>query len=90
MPDPLTPGFNVLAGEQEVNGLSINVARQITDRLAINGGYTYMDSEQGKTTQLSVLPGTPLANVPENSFSLWLNLDVNSRWQIAGGARFID
>ena len=90
VPDPLTPGFNVLAGEQEVNGLSINVARQITDRLAINGGYTYMDSEQGKTTQLSVLPGTPLANVPENSFSLWLNLDVNSRWQIAGGTRFID
>jgi catecholate siderophore receptor len=90
VPDPTTPGFNILAGEQTVNGASLNVARQITDKLAINGGYTWLDSEQGRTTQLTVLPGTPLANVPEHSFSLWLNLDVNSRWQVAGGARYID
>jgi catecholate siderophore receptor len=90
VPDPTTPGFNVLAGEQTVEGFSLNVTGRFNQRLSVSGGYTYLDSEQGKSTQASLPPGTQLVNVPRNTFSSWLNYAVAPQLELGVGARFID
>jgi catecholate siderophore receptor len=90
VPDPANPGFNILAGEQTVNGFSFSASGRLNQYLALNGGYTWLDSEQGRTTQLTVAPGTPLANVPEHAYSLWLTWDPVANLQLSGGARYID
>jgi catecholate siderophore receptor len=90
VPDPANPGFNILAGEQTVTGLSLTVTGRLSQALSVNGGYTWLDSEQARTTQLTVLPGTPLQNVPEHAYSFWLNYAAGNRLQVAGGARYVD
>jgi catecholate siderophore receptor len=90
VPDPAHPGFNILAGTQEVDGLSLTLAGRLTDTLQLSGGYAYMDSEQGRTTQLTVLPGTPLANVPEHTLSWWLAWTPTARWETGLGSRYVD
>ncbi|MES2623730.1 MAG: TonB-dependent siderophore receptor [Pseudomonadota bacterium] len=90
VPDPATPGFNILAGAQTVTGFSINATGSITNRISVSGGYTWLDSEQEKTTQVTVLPGTPLANVPENTFSAWISYTPLPDLQIGVGGRYVD
>jgi len=90
VPDPANPGFNILAGEQTVNGFSANMSGRFTPALLLTAGYTWLDSEQGATTVLTVLPGTPLANVPEHAWSLWMTWDLSDSLQLAGGARYSD
>lgn len=90
VPDPANPGFNILAGEQTVDGFSLNLVGRLSPTLTLNGGYSYMDSEQGATTQVTVLPGTPLANTPEHTASLWLTWAPSLAWEVGGGARYVD
>lgn len=90
VPDPANPGFNILAGEQEVQGLALSLAGRISDTLVLNAGYSYMDSEQGETTQVTVLPGTPLANVPEHTLSWWLAWSPTVAWEAGLGSRYVD
>lgn len=90
VPDPANPGFNILAGEQTVDGLSLNVVGRLHETLTLNAGYSYMDSEQGATTQVTVVPGTALVNTPEHTASLWLAWAPGMRWELGGGARYVD
>lgn len=90
VPDPTTPGFNILAGEQTVTGFSLNATGRVNQYLSMNGGYTWLDSEQASTTQLTVPSGSPLVNVPEHTWSIWMTYDPIDKLQVAGGARYID
>jgi catecholate siderophore receptor len=90
VPDPTTPGFNVLAGEQTVDGFSVNAIGRLGARVSLTAGYTWLDSEQGKSTQAALVPGTALVNVPENTFSSWLNYAFSSRIELGVGARYVD
>lgn len=90
VPDPTTPGFNILAGAQTVTGFSFNATGRINKYVSVTGGYTWLDSEQQKTTQLTVLPGTPLANVPENTVSVWLTYTPTDNLQLGAGGRYVD
>ncbi|HWK55530.1 MAG TPA: TonB-dependent siderophore receptor [Hyphomicrobiales bacterium] len=90
VPDPTTPGFNILGGEQTVDGFSINVTGRLTQQLSVNAGYAYLDSEQGRSLQAALVPGTPLVNVPENSFSGWVNYAFTPQLEMGLGARFVD
>jgi catecholate siderophore receptor len=90
VPDPTTPGFNILAGEQTVEGASLNLTGRLSERMSVSGGYTYLDSEQGRSLQASLPPGTPLVNVPRNTFSSWVNYAFASKLEIGVGARFVD
>lgn len=89
VPDPNNPGFNILAGEQQVDGVSLNLSGRLGP-VDVSGGYTYLDSEQKETTQASVPPDSPLQNVAENTFSFWLNYRATDRLQIGGGTRYVD
>jgi catecholate siderophore receptor len=89
VPDPATPGFNILAGEQIVNGFSFNATGSVNRYVAVSGGYTWLDSEQSRTTQLTVLPGTPLANVPEHTYSAWVTWTPLPDLSIGAGGRYV-
>lgn len=89
VPDPLNPGFNILAGEQTVDGFSLSMAGRLTESLVLNAGYSYMDSEQGETTQVTVAPGTPLQNAPEHTLSWWLNWTPAMAWEAGIGSRYV-
>ena len=90
VPDPATPGFNILAGEQTVDGVSINLNGSVAPRVSVTGGYTWLDSEQGRSTQAALIPGTPLVNVPEHTFSGWVNVALDTHWEFGVGARYVD
>jgi len=90
VPDPANPGFNMLAGEQTVEGFAITASGRVNERLSLNAGYTYLDSEQGKSTQATLPPGTQLVNVPENTFSGWANFSLTPKFEVGLGARYVD
>ncbi|SFO97737.1 TonB-dependent siderophore receptor [Pseudomonas borbori] len=66
--DPLDPTFSVAAGEVRSRGFDLNVAGNITPEWRMIGGYAFVDAEVSKDNSLR--PGTRLANIPRNSFSL--------------------
>ncbi|MEY4640108.1 MAG: hypothetical protein RLZZ227_102, partial [Pseudomonadota bacterium] len=90
VPDPTLPGFNILAGKQGVDGFALNASGRVNEYFSLAAGYTYLDSEQARTTQLAVAPGTPLANVPRHNYSTWLTWSPTMALQIGAGARYVD
>jgi catecholate siderophore receptor len=89
VPDPANPGFNVLAGEQRVDGLSVNLAGNLSQRFSLSGGYTYLDSQEVRTAASLNNLGQPLLNVPKHNFSMWANLAVSQQIEIGAGARHV-
>ena len=87
VPDPLNPGFNTLAGEQEINGFSVNMSGGFGDILHFTTGYTHLDDEQRNT-----LSGTTgrINNVAQNTFSFWLNWATGNRVDFGVGTRYMD
>ena len=90
VPDPTTPGFNILAGKQVVDGLSVTLSGNLNEQVQISAGYTYLDSAQKETTSLTIPPDSPLQNVAENNLSLWLSYSPTNKLQFGGGARYVD
>ncbi len=90
VPDPANPGFNILAGKQEVEGFSINLNGRLNNRLQLAGGYTYLNSSQAVSSQVNVPADSPLQNVAENNFSFWIYYDTPLGLQVGAGARFVD
>ena len=66
--DPVDSAFSVATGQVRSRGFDLNVAGNLTPEWRIIGGYGYVDAAVTKDT--SVRTGTPLANIPRNSFSL--------------------
>ena len=66
--DPLDPTFSIAAGEVRSRGFDLNVAGNITPEWRMIGGYALVDAEVSKDN--TIRPGTRLANIPRNSFSL--------------------
>jgi len=90
VPDPANPGFNALAGEQQVDGFALGWSRILTDSMSLTGGYSWLDSAETRTAPTLDNAGRPLLNVPEHSFSMWLNKSWSDDFEIGGGARFVD
>jgi catecholate siderophore receptor len=89
MPDPNNQGFNILAGNQRVDGVSLNFGGLLTSRWQLTAGYTFLDSKT-----IESLPGGPpvggrLLNAPEHSFSVWTSYQLSDRLSIGGGARYM-
>ena len=87
VPDPLNPGFNTLAGEQQVEGFSINLTGKLRDNLELMTGYTWLDDEQHNL--LSGAKGR-IDNVAANTFSFWINWIASPRFDLGAGARYVD
>jgi len=87
---PIDPVLNtalVLDGIARVQGVELGAAGKITDQWSVFAGYSYLDSEIIKTTDLSQL-GRQLANTPRNNFTLWTTYDVTPEWTVGGGVTY--
>jgi catecholate siderophore receptor len=85
--DPLNPGFNTLAGEQDIRGFSVSMSGGFGDVLHFTSGYTRLDDEQ-----LNSLTGATgrIDNVAENAFSFWLDLAMGDTMDFGVGTRYLD
>jgi len=90
VPDPVNPGFNMLAGEFRVEGFAVNAVGRVGDRWRLTAGYTHLDSEVRKSAPGAAPVGSPLAHAPEHSLSLWANYLVSEDLEIGAGTRYVD
>ncbi|WP_323847148.1 TonB-dependent siderophore receptor [Microbulbifer magnicolonia] len=87
--DPDDPNdLLVLEGEQRVQGLELGVAGAVTERLSLNAGYVYLDTEVLESKDVAEV-GKELANSPEHSFNLWGNYAVSEKLQVGVGAQYV-
>jgi catecholate siderophore receptor len=87
--DPDNTTFQVLDGEQRVDGFEFTYTGKITSKWKVYGGYTYMESELVKTT-LAADKGNHMPNTPRNSFNLWSTYELIPKLTVGGGATFVD
>lgn len=90
--DPVL-GIQVTDGRQRVRGFEIEVVGQIMRNWNLWLAYAYLDSRilASQDIQTGVpIEGKRIANVPENSASVWTTYDITPQWQVGGGANFID
>jgi catecholate siderophore receptor len=85
--DPVDNTALVLDGLARVQGVELGAAGKITDQWSVFAGYSYLDSEIVKTTDLSQL-GRQLPNTPRNNFTLWTTYDVTPEWTVGGGVTY--
>ncbi len=85
VPDPATPGFNSLGGNQRVRGAEIEAAGQITATWQLRAGYTYLDSETTRSAPGGPLVGRPLVATPRNTLSVFTTYRPNPAIQLGAG-----
>lgn len=74
--DPSNPSRSILVDGQRMKGLELGLSGKVTDAWQVTGGYAYQDSE----IQTADFAGNEIAQVPQDSFSLWNRYDFNSQW----------
>jgi catecholate siderophore receptor len=90
-----TPGIDpgdpllVLAGRQRVDGVEIGAQGRLGSRVDLFAGYTHMWSEIAVSNTPAEV-GNALAQTPEDTFSLWANVRIDSRASVGGGAQYMD
>jgi len=89
-PDPNNPLRNVLSGNQLVEGVEFEAATRLTSRWQIISSYAFLHSELATSQFYPAAVGSPLANVPQNTFNLWSQYQLPSRLEVGGGAQFVD
>jgi catecholate siderophore receptor len=82
-------GVYAQVGETQVQGVELGVSGNITPKWQAFGGYTYMDSELVRGAYNGVNQGDPLANTPENTFSLFTTYRVIRPLSLGGGAYYV-
>lgn len=89
IPDPSIPGFNMLAGDEQVQGFELLAQGQITDLWNISLGYDYLNSTTTKTVPGGPPLGFPLPFVPRNNFTFWSTYRVIPDLQIGAGGQYV-
>lgn len=88
--DPTDPNdLLVLKGEQLVQGVELGLAGNLTQRLAVFAGYTYLDTEIVKSLDVTQI-GKSLDNSPEHSFNLWSTFAMTEKIELGLGGQYVD
>ncbi|PHX45948.1 ligand-gated channel protein, partial [Pseudomonas sp. NZIPFR-PS5] len=87
--DPDNATFQVLDGEQRVDGLELTYSGNITGKWKVYGGYTYMESEIVSATSKAD-EGNHMPSTPRNSFNFWSTYELMPKLTVGGGATFVD
>ncbi len=74
--DPLDPRFSVATGEQQSQGIELNVTGEILPGWNVLGSYTYTDAEITADNRFEV--GNRLPGVPKHSASLWTTYEIQT------------
>jgi catecholate siderophore receptor len=86
---PTAQQFLILDGLARVDGVEVGMVGKLTDKWQVIAGYSYLDSEIAKTTDLSQL-GRQLPNTPPNNVSVWSTYDITEKLTIGGGLTYQD
>lgn len=80
VPDPDTPGFNTLGGEQRVDGFEVEFNGRPVPQWRLQAGYTFLDSQTTSSAPNGPLVGEALTITPRHmaTFSSWY--DVSNRF----------
>ena len=89
VPDPVNPGFNMLAGAHRVDGWAATLVGAIGERWNVSSGYTHLDSQVVESAAGAAPVGSPLIGAPDDSFSAWAAYDISSRFEVGFGARYL-
>jgi catecholate siderophore receptor len=79
----------VLAGNQRVSGVQVDVRGHITSRWDMVSSYAYLDSRVVSSQFYPGAIGYPLANVPKNTFSYWNEYRLPYHFEIGAGANYV-
>ncbi len=87
--DPTTSTTTILAGQQRVEGVEVDVEGELARGWKVFGGYTYMRSRvfDGPSTSF---PGNRLPNTPEQTASLWSTYELPWHFDVGTGFQFVD
>lgn len=80
VPDPANPAVSILVDGQTSKGVEIGAAGQITPQWSIVGAYSHIEAEITAAQSATVVAGNRLANVAENSASLWNRYDFTPKF----------
>jgi len=72
--DPNRPNFSIQVGEQNSQGIELNLAGEILPGWNIFAGYAYIDARITKDNTLT--PGNRLSNSANHSFNLWTSYEI--------------
>jgi catecholate siderophore receptor len=90
VPDPLNSNFNILDGEQQVQGFQLQLVGNVTEDWYLSAAYSYLDSEVVKAQAGAPSIGRPLLNTPENSASLLTEYRILPVFTIGAAATYLD
>ena len=85
VPNPDNPQFDILGGDERVDGAQAEASGHITRALTVDVSYTYLDSSVIRSTPGGPLLGAPLTNAPRTSSALWLQYQIDPPLQVAIG-----
>ncbi|MDV3351207.1 TonB-dependent receptor [Leptothoe sp. LEGE 181152] len=74
--DPTNPRFSVATGEQQSQGIELDIIGEIAPGWNIIGSYAYIDTEVTEDNRFD--PGNRLPGIPEHSASLWTTYEIQS------------
>lgn len=86
VPDPTDPVFDILGGDQRVDGAQIEGIGNLTSAWSVRASYSYLDSKVTRSTPGGPLLGAPLTTTPLNSSALWSEYRLSSRVLLGLGA----
>jgi iron complex outermembrane receptor protein len=75
-PDPIDPRFSLAAGEQNSQGIELDIIGEILPGWNLIGSYSYIDARIIEDNRFAV--GNWLPGVPEHSASLWTSYEIQS------------
>ncbi len=81
--DPLNPRFQRAIGEARSQGIELDIAGRVTDRLNLIASYAFTDARI--TRDNTGNEGHRLPNVAEHTASLWTTYDVTERFTAGTG-----
>ena len=86
--DPDHPGVTILAGNQKVDGIELDIEGHITKDWEILAGYTYLDAKT-VASGAPVNVGKFLLNTARNSANLWTSYYVTDDLEIGAGGNWL-
>ena len=87
VPDPDNAGFNILAGEQRVDGFSAGVVGRVTEAWQITAGFAYLDGKVTRSVMGAVPVGAPLPNTPRVTFGAFTAYKLGGRFEVGAGTQ---
>jgi catecholate siderophore receptor len=83
------PGFNILGGDQRVQGFELMAQGNITDAWHVSLGYDHLSSATTRTAPGGPPIGFPLPFTPHGNLTFWTTYQILPELQVGGGGQYM-